>query len=401
MSFEVALTASGVKPISGPVAAAVYASSSSVTSSAPFFTTAHRNAATVFGLAFAHSPLATHCIEGNSANGPVQRTPARQLAVAASNAPLEVLPDLSSWQRRLDTTSPIVGRVTEVGPNDRFTARRYRRDVHRTALDVIEVDAPAQVVEHGERHLQHGDDERLVAFQVRAGNCVLTTDKGKMEVPIGDLMLFSTARPFTFEWTGNIACTFVYFPPPVLGLPLRTLPQLTGSWLARRSATGSIAADVLRSASANLDAFDGATGQLLTHNVIDLLRTALIDEVNDIPASPRQLRFAQVAAYVDEHIGDPNLSIQSIAQAHFVSLRTLHAIFNSQATTAAAWIRVRRLELAGRMLRDPAMGAHSIGEIAGMYGFESASYFSVAFRAHFGVSPSQWRRGESAGLAAS
>lgn len=308
------------------------------------------------------------------------------VARADRERPAPVRDDEGAPRLRRSAPKSIRGRSAVVRERD--------DDARHVELGLRLADRVLHVVEHGERHLQHGKDERLVAVQVLAGGCQVSTDKGTMDVPVGELILVSTARPFTFEWTGNIACTFVYFEPELLGLPLRALPGLTGSWQARRTPAGNIAADVLRSASANLDAFNGATGQLLTHNVIAMLRTALIDEVTDIPANSRQLRFTQVAAYIDEHIGDPELSVRSIAQAHFVSLRTLHAIFQSQSTTAAAWIRTRRLEFAGRMLRDPALASSSIGDIAVASGFESASYFSVAFRAHFGVSPSQWRRAD-------
>lgn len=302
---------------------------------------------------------------------------------------------ISSWQRRLSSASPFVGRVREVSRGERFEARRYRRDFPRTAFHVVEVDAPAHVVAHDRDHLRQGDDEHLVAFQLVAGSCRVTTEKREVEVPIGDLMVFSSARPFTIEWRGDIVSAYMRFPPSMLGLPPRTVSALTGSWLARESPTGNIAADMIRSAAANLDAFDSTTGQLLTDNLIELLRTAFINEVADMPARRDMLRFAEVAAYIDEHIGDTELSIQSIARAHFVSVRTLHAVFRAQATSAGAWIRSRRLEFAGRTLRDPAMGARSISDVAAAYGFESASYFSVAFRAHFGVTPSQWRRAPS------
>jgi AraC-like DNA-binding protein len=301
---------------------------------------------------------------------------------------------LASWQQHLDSTSPIVGRVRETDSNDSFIARRFRRGYSRAMLDVVEVEG-AHTVEHGDRHLQFGEHERLIAFQALAGECIVRTDSKDIEVPIGDLMLFSTAKPFTFVWAGKMASTYVYFPPSLLGLPSNAFPAITGSWLARRTPMGNIAADLLQSAAANLSAFSGVTGQLLTNNVIEVLRTAIIDEVIDKPANSSQVRFAQVAAHIDEHIGDPSLSVQGIAEAHYVSLRTLHAIFQSQGTSAASWIRVRRLERAGQMLRDPALAAMTIGEIAESCGFDSASYFSVAFRAHFNTTPTQWRRAEA------
>ena len=49
-------------------------------------------------------------------------------------------------------------------------------------------------------------------------------------------------------------------------------------------------------------------------------------------------------AFVEQHLGDADLTPAAVAAAHHVSLRQLHRLFETQETTVAAWIRHRRLE---------------------------------------------------------
>jgi AraC-like DNA-binding protein len=69
-------------------------------------------------------------------------------------------------------------------------------------------------------------------------------------------------------------------------------------------------------------------------------------------APPRAATFARrlpqghllgSRAFIQEHLGDPELRPAEIAAAYHISLRLLHKLFQEQGTTVAGWIRTRRL----------------------------------------------------------
>ena len=102
-------------------------------------------------------------------------------------------------------------------------------------------------------------------------------------------------------------------------------------------------------------------------------------------------RINRVFDHIDEHLADP-LDLDSLASVANFSPWHFHRLFKAlTGETLAERVRRRRLEVAaGRLLAAPQRGAF---EIALDVGFASAAVFTRAFSAHFGVTPSAWRRG--------
>jgi AraC family transcriptional regulator len=110
--------------------------------------------------------------------------------------------------------------------------------------------------------------------------------------------------------------------------------------------------------------------------------------------SPRHTyiaRINRVIDHIDAHLADP-LDLATLAGvAHFSSWH-FHRVFQAMTgETLAERVRRRRLEVAaGRLLGLP---SEPVLAIALDVGFGSAAVFTRAFNAHFGVTPTDWRRG--------
>ncbi|CAN7346811.1 AraC family transcriptional regulator [Variovorax sp. LjRoot84] len=110
--------------------------------------------------------------------------------------------------------------------------------------------------------------------------------------------------------------------------------------------------------------------------------------------SPRRTyvaRINRVIDHIDAHLADP-LDLATLAGvAHFSSWH-FHRVFQAMAgETLADCVRRRRLEVAAaRLLGLP---PEPVLAIALDVGFGSAAVFTRAFNAHFGVTPTDWRRG--------
>ena len=97
---------------------------------------------------------------------------------------------------------------------------------------------------------------------------------------------------------------------------------------------------------------------------------------------------------IENHLGDPDLSPEMIARVNYVSTSYLHKLFQKhEGMSMGAWVRAVRLQRCYRDLSDPAQTRRAITDIAGGWGFLSASHFSRAFRDEFGCSPRELRRG--------
>lgn len=101
------------------------------------------------------------------------------------------------------------------------------------------------------------------------------------------------------------------------------------------------------------------------------------------------ITYERLIGYLRENYRDPDLNPARVAEAHRLSLRHLHRIFQINGQTFGQVLMVIRLTEARRMLEAtlPSRERPSIGEIAFMCGFNNQAHFSARFRECFGETP--------------
>ncbi|GAA0234975.1 hypothetical protein GCM10010492_37380 [Saccharothrix mutabilis subsp. mutabilis] len=130
----------------------------------------------------------------------------------------------------------------------------------------------------------------------------------------------------------------------------------------------------------------------LSHHLVGLaelvLRSALKAELDRVDALASRRREA--LDYMREHLSDPALSADRVAEALFISRRRLYQLFDDGQGVSER-IRGLRIDRAKALLSDPAKAAKGIGEIARDCGFVSAAHFSRTFRQVVGETPTRYR----------
>lgn len=100
----------------------------------------------------------------------------------------------------------------------------------------------------------------------------------------------------------------------------------------------------------------------------------------------------EINEYIRENIMDCNLNAAMLAAHMIMSVTTLNRKINSiTGNTTTNYIRQRKLARAKYLLRNSGM---SMGEIQAVCGFETPSYFSRTFKSEFGITPTEYRRGQ-------
>lgn len=103
--------------------------------------------------------------------------------------------------------------------------------------------------------------------------------------------------------------------------------------------------------------------------------------------------MCQLYQLIEAGVGDSALDVGTLADGMHVSRRTLNRKLSQMADLSAhELIRQYRLKKAAALLKTRL----SVTETAYSVGFETPSYFSAAFKAFYGVSPSAYRRGGGA-----
>jgi AraC-like DNA-binding protein len=130
---------------------------------------------------------------------------------------------------------------------------------------------------------------------------------------------------------------------------------------------------------------------LLTDNLCNLLALSSAGDIELNRMRP-ELQIQAMVTFCKQNLHRSDLSPQMVAAYCCISVRTLHSRFATLGQTFGNWLLTTRLDACAKALRDPSRRTRSISEIAYGYGFSDLSHFHKRFRAHFDMSPGEWRR---------
>lgn len=237
------------------------------------------------------------------------------------------------------------------------------------------------------------DGRELVVIQlVLGGREQFSIGEARIALGPGDVLVWTTTRPMSFEVTERLHKRSVV-------LPLARLRHwLPGSW---QGATGRMAAGTAGAALVS-GAVGAMAGGLLEQNLPDgealgeaMLGVLVAGLGAEAPRRAGGLRAAQldrVKALIDARLDDPDLDPAGIAAAAGISLRHLHALFGSAGTTVRRHLITARLDRCRRDLANPVMAGRTITDIAFSWGFQNAGHFGRRFRDAYGLSPQAFRQ---------
>lgn len=142
--------------------------------------------------------------------------------------------------------------------------------------------------------------------------------------------------------------------------------------------------------ASELPSLDASAAAAAADAALELLRSSVEPGIPTSRAAKRQVMRTEIRRYVRSHLQDPLLDPGSVANAHAMSVRVLHALFEDSGESIAGLIRRERLARCWDDLERPTGGG--VTEIAFRWGFKDSAHFSRAFKREFGISPSEVRR---------
>jgi AraC-like DNA-binding protein len=244
------------------------------------------------------------------------------------------------------------------------------------------------------KHIRLLDPELYKIDVQTRGRGVIEQDGRQAVLAPGDLTFIDLSRPCRWFYS-SAQFVAVVFPRALLPFRQEELSRLTGVRIPGDRGLGALVSSLTRQLPAHFDDGGAADQARLGTAVLDLVAAALaarLDRVREVPPESRQrAMLRQVLAFIETRLGDPALSPAGIAAAHYISVRYLYKLFETEQATVADWIRRRRLERCRSDLLDPAQRQTPVVTIAERWGFRSAAHFSRTFRATYGVPPVEYR----------
>ncbi len=131
----------------------------------------------------------------------------------------------------------------------------------------------------------------------------------------------------------------------------------------------------------------------------DLMGRQLLELVDALLGGPggkatsrsTEVVLLRARRYIHTSLAHTGLDTSAIAAAVHVSVKHLQHVFRSQGTTVMGHVWHVRLQHAQRLLSARQTLTPSAQEVAWQCGFATAAHFSRAYRAEFGICPSQVR----------
>lgn len=290
---------------------------------------------------------------------------------------------------RIDPDAPLRGEVAlgQLGPVGVGRVRTSTpHSVHRTA------------------GLIHRDNPELYrAVLAVSGSPLLRQDGRETRLARGEFAIYDFTRPYDLAYDAAVQLAVFSFPHDLLPLSPDDIAALRAVPISPESGAGALAAPLLRRVAQDADDYRPDSAARLATVVMDLVTTALAERVEQVRSVPedvaRRTLLLRVRAFIEQHLGRPDLDPGAVAAAHHVSVRYLHRLFESENTTVAAWIRQRRLERCRADLLG--QGQLSVSEVCARWGLPDSAHFSRLFKHAYGMPPAEFRRvrGTSNGLA--
>lgn len=267
------------------------------------------------------------------------------------------------------------------------------------SLQLSEVIANKQLVQRSRRRLARSDEDYFLVSLQLAGRGVVRQDDRTAIIDPGDFALYDATRTYTLDFQKDFRQLVLRAPRSLLTERLDFPERCTATRIAGSTGMGRVASELLRAVAREAPKLLPHEIERMSHTLIDVFAAAFGHSLVGQPLSVTSHCAAQlvrIKMFIEDHLRDPELSLEKIAVAHGISTRYLSKLFESTDSSVARLIWERRLERIARDLRDPDLAAHSVSRIAFSWGYNNMSHFSRAFKARFGVSP-RARRGERVG----
>lgn len=282
--------------------------------------------------------------------------------------------------------------------SDPVDARTFNGHLMRTRvqdLQLAEVYSDPQLVRHSRAHVARSRDALFFLHVQLEGRCNVRQDGREAHLLPGDLAICDTTRPYDLQFDAPNRMF-------VLGVPGNAMHRYLGSpesvvavHMPGNRGMSGLVSGLLRSfwndCRGQLDASQAPRG---LHAALDLMAGAYstVPQALVARSSLAAAHRVRILSYIEAHLGDPDLTPTSIAQACRITARYLHHLFSDESETVARYILRRRLEECSKALNTAAQRGRTVTSIAFDHGFNSPTHFGRAFRARFGVTPRELRR---------
>lgn len=279
---------------------------------------------------------------------------------------------------------------------DREDYTGYVREAQYGQVYITEALLSAQDIKRRTLHMARLDKDCYFLQFVLDGRASLVQRKNAIEATPCSAEFFNSTEPYDLSYPELTRAIFLEIPKVALEARVDSGTSLQPRTFRTVSGVGRLTRTFFTSLVAQDEEISIQDQRLaLGEQALDLLALALTCpdavETETVPVV-RKMRLAEVKAYIDANLSNPNLSVSRIARDNDISISYIHKLFQAAEMSVSEWIWDRRLKRCFDQLQDAPSRYRTLTELAYDNGFNSSSHFSTQFKRKYGVSPSELRR---------
>lgn len=226
------------------------------------------------------------------------------------------------------------------------------------------------------------------------GQCQITQNGKTSVLSVGEVGIFDSSENFNLQHD-----KFPNLKVASLMLPKNSIPngsssetQLEPQILSRHPVYGAVIAETMKSLTDSINWASGSQVLRLQELIISLIGLSAQTTDNDAQTGNRTLaQLARVKRIVRMHCTVPGYSVADCAAETSLSPRYIHQLFENDEESFRSFLVGERLNIASRLLRNPAYARFPVSTISHDSGFKDPSHFSRKFRDRYGCTPAEWR----------
>lgn len=260
---------------------------------------------------------------------------------------------------------------------------------------IAEVYSDPQVVRHTSADVAKLRTQIHFLHLQLEGESVNRQDQREARLSPGDITICDNSRPYEIAFTNPSRILVFAFTDELMRRYVQYPQSIAAMAIPGGKGIGGLLSDFLTDVwQRSRDDSEFQLNAGVTDAILGLVANAYrqvlgpsIDH-NSLGAAHR----VRVINYIEENLGDPNLTPTRIARAFRITTRYLHHLFSEEDETVARYILRRRLEECARALTSPSQRKRTITSIAFDHGFSSATHFGRVFRSRYDVTPRDYRQ---------
>lgn len=238
-------------------------------------------------------------------------------------------------------------------------------------------------------------DRRLVVHVQIKGWSLIRQGEQEIQLHPGQIGLFYNSQPVHIEKKESFHSFFISIAEERFADDCPRWWHATATCIPGDSGAAAVFASMLQSLFGQIGQLDAASMEAIEDSAINLLVATLRPHADSQPPGISNLEHyhkQRIKKYIESQLHNPDLDVQTIAEAVGLSRRYIHRLFRNDSLHLMQWVMALRLERCRQALSLHQQPFRTIYEIAYSWGFKDPAHFSKAFRRYFGFCPSEMQK---------